>query len=179
MLHYYVSPHSDPAGGKRVKDFAIEIGHPASTAVAPVAEPPPLAAPVRVTCGPVATGKRLRAVALGLALMAHAAVLYALSRERDVAGRGGQLIDTISVTIVSSSLLDARQPDLAQPNAYVPISAAVARRKVAHLQRHFFSQAKKDWFGADTFLGLMRLRGMESRSPSGFAEAFHARKLVL
>ena len=25
---------------------------------------------------------------------------------------------------------------------------------------------------------LMRLRGVESRSPSGFAEAFHARKLV-
>jgi LmbE family N-acetylglucosaminyl deacetylase len=69
--------------------------------------------------------------------------------------------------------------DLAQPNAYIPVSAAVARRKVGHLRRHFSSQGKKDWFGADTFLGLMRLRGMESRSPSGFAEAFHARKLVL
>jgi len=54
---------------------------------------------------------------MGLALMAHAAVLYALSREVDEAGGGGQLIDTISVTIVSSNLLDARQADLAQPNA--------------------------------------------------------------
>ena len=69
--------------------------------------------------------------------------------------------------------------DLAPPNAYVPVSASVARRKVAHLRRHFSSQRKKDWFVADNFLGLMRLRGMESRSPSGFAEAFHARKLVL
>jgi LmbE family N-acetylglucosaminyl deacetylase len=69
--------------------------------------------------------------------------------------------------------------DLAPPNAYVPISASVARRKVSHLQRHFSSQRKKDWFVADNFLGLMRLRGMESRSPSGLAEAFHARKLVL
>ena len=100
-----------------MKDFAIDIGHPMSTAVAPAPEAPPLAAPIRVALAPAASHKRLRAVALGLALMAHAAVLYALSRERDVAGRGGQLIDTISVTIVSSSLLDARQPDLAQPNA--------------------------------------------------------------
>jgi LmbE family N-acetylglucosaminyl deacetylase len=69
--------------------------------------------------------------------------------------------------------------DLAQPNAYVAISGPVARRKVGHLRRHFFSQRKKDWFVADNFLALMRLRGMESRAPSGFAEAFHARKLVL
>ena len=69
--------------------------------------------------------------------------------------------------------------DLAPPNAYVPIPASLARRKVAHLKRHFSTQRRKDWFVADNFLGLMRLRGMESRSPSGFAEAFHARKLVL
>ena len=69
--------------------------------------------------------------------------------------------------------------DLAPPNAYVPIPASLARRKVAHLKRHFSTQRRKDWFVADNFLGLMRLRGMECRSPSGFAEAFHARKLVL
>ena len=69
--------------------------------------------------------------------------------------------------------------DLAPPNAYVAVSARVARRKVAHLQRYFSSQRTKDWFVAENFLGLMRLRGLESRSASGFAEAFHARKLVL
>jgi LmbE family N-acetylglucosaminyl deacetylase len=69
--------------------------------------------------------------------------------------------------------------DLAPPNAYVPVSASVARRKVHHLGRYFSSQRKKDWFVGENFLGLMRLRGMESRSPSGLAEAFHARKLVL
>ncbi|MGC2518244.1 MAG: PIG-L deacetylase family protein [Burkholderiales bacterium] len=68
--------------------------------------------------------------------------------------------------------------DLATPNAYVPISTSVARRKISHLNRCFSSQRSKDWFAADTFLGLMRLRGLESRSQSGFAEAFHARKLV-
>jgi LmbE family N-acetylglucosaminyl deacetylase len=69
--------------------------------------------------------------------------------------------------------------DLAQPNAYVPLPGPIARRKASHLRRYFASQRRKDWFVTDNFLGLMRLRGMESRSPSGFAEAFHARKLVL
>ena len=68
--------------------------------------------------------------------------------------------------------------DLVTPNAYVSVSTSVARRKVNHLNRCFSSQCSKDWFAADTFLGLMRLRGLESRSQSGFAEAFHARKLV-
>jgi LmbE family N-acetylglucosaminyl deacetylase len=69
--------------------------------------------------------------------------------------------------------------DLATPNVYIPISTSLARRKISHLNRCFSSQRSKDWFAADTFLGLMRLRGLESRSPSGFAEAFHARKLVI
>jgi len=68
--------------------------------------------------------------------------------------------------------------DLANPNVYVPISTSLARRKVSHLNRCFLSQRGKEWFTGDTFLGLMRLRGLESRSQSGFAEAFHARKLV-
>jgi LmbE family N-acetylglucosaminyl deacetylase len=68
--------------------------------------------------------------------------------------------------------------DLVTPNVYVPISKSLARRKMVHLDRCFSSQRGKDWFTADTFLGLMRLRGLESRSKSGFAEAFHARKLV-
>lgn len=69
--------------------------------------------------------------------------------------------------------------DLAQPNAYVPVSEYLAQCKVAHLERHFASQRSKDWFLADNFLALMRLRGLECRATSGFAEAFHIRKLVL
>jgi LmbE family N-acetylglucosaminyl deacetylase len=69
--------------------------------------------------------------------------------------------------------------DLATPNAYVPISTSIVRRKISHLKRFFLSQHGKDWFTDDTFRGLMRLRGLESRSRSGFAEAFHARKLVV
>ena len=69
--------------------------------------------------------------------------------------------------------------DLASPNTYVPVPASLARRKVSHLGRYFSSQRSKDWFVADNFLALMRIRGLECRSPSGFAEAFHSRKLVL
>jgi LmbE family N-acetylglucosaminyl deacetylase len=69
--------------------------------------------------------------------------------------------------------------DLKPTNLYVEIPAALAKRKVTHLQRHFASQRSKGWFEADNFLAIMRLRGLEIRSGSGYAEAFHARKLVV
>ena len=69
--------------------------------------------------------------------------------------------------------------DLGRPNLFVPVTKAIAERKVAHLLEHFGSQRSKDWFSEDTFLGLMRLRGLECRSPSGLAEAFHSRKAVI
>lgn len=69
--------------------------------------------------------------------------------------------------------------DLEQPNTYVPLAASIAKRKAAHVGRHFASQRKRSWFRAETFLALMRLRGIECRSASGFAEAFHARKIVI
>ncbi len=69
--------------------------------------------------------------------------------------------------------------DLGQPNLYVPLTSAQAHRKTKHLMRHFGSQRSKSWFDSENFLALARLRGLECRSPSGYAEAFHARKLVL
>jgi LmbE family N-acetylglucosaminyl deacetylase len=69
--------------------------------------------------------------------------------------------------------------DLGRPNLYVPLAAAHYERKIDYLFQAFESQAEKAWFDRTTFLGLMRIRGMESNSPSGYAEAFHARKLIL
>jgi LmbE family N-acetylglucosaminyl deacetylase len=69
--------------------------------------------------------------------------------------------------------------DLKPPNLYVEIPTALAKRKVAHLQRHFTSQRNKQWFEPENFLAIMRLRGLESRSASGYSEAFHARKLTM
>lgn len=69
--------------------------------------------------------------------------------------------------------------DLGQPNAFVPLSPRTRRRKLAHLMRHFGSQRSKSWFRPEVFDAMMALRGVECRAPSGFAEAFHARKLTL
>ncbi len=69
--------------------------------------------------------------------------------------------------------------DLGQPNLFVPVSRDVARRKVRTLLECFPSQAGRDWFDEDAFLGLMRVRGLECRAPERLAEAFHARKLIL
>jgi len=69
--------------------------------------------------------------------------------------------------------------DLTAPNVYVPLSAEIVRRKIDLLLEHFPSQREKHWFTDDLFRGLMRLRGMEANSPTGLAEAFRCRKLVL
>lgn len=69
--------------------------------------------------------------------------------------------------------------DIGQPNLYMPISARTLERKIDLLLSHFGSQRSKDWFDAETFRGLARLRGMECRAPERYAEAFFARKLTL
>jgi LmbE family N-acetylglucosaminyl deacetylase len=69
--------------------------------------------------------------------------------------------------------------DLGTPNVFVPIPADIARDKVRLITETFASQRPKDWFDEELFLGLMRVRGMEVRSPTGYAEAFTARKLSL
>jgi LmbE family N-acetylglucosaminyl deacetylase len=69
--------------------------------------------------------------------------------------------------------------DMGQPNLYVPISAVALKKKIDLLITHFGSQRSKQWFDAETFLGLARLRGMECRAPDRYAEAFVGRKLSL
>ena len=69
--------------------------------------------------------------------------------------------------------------DVGQPNLYMPVSASALQRKIDLLISHFGSQRSKQWFDAETFLGLARLRGMECRAPERYAEAFFARKLLL
>lgn len=69
--------------------------------------------------------------------------------------------------------------DLSTPNVYVPVTAAIAKQKSRKLMKLYGSQRDKHWFTASTFEALLRLRGIESRSRSGLAEAFHCRKLVI
>jgi len=69
--------------------------------------------------------------------------------------------------------------DLGRPNFFVPLERDVYEQKVEYLMQAFATQRSKPWFDRDTFLGLMRLRGMECVSPSAHAEAFYCRKVVL
>jgi LmbE family N-acetylglucosaminyl deacetylase len=68
---------------------------------------------------------------------------------------------------------------LGSPPVFVPLPAATVKRKVDLLMKVFESQRDKQWFTPSTFEALMRLRGIECNAPSGYAEAFYGRKLVL
>jgi LmbE family N-acetylglucosaminyl deacetylase len=87
--------------------------------------------------------------------------------------------NTFRNQVVAEYEIPKFEGDLGHPNVYVPVSDEVVERKIALLSEHFGSQRRKSWFRPQTFRGLMAIRGVECNAPSGFAEAFHVRKLVL
>jgi LmbE family N-acetylglucosaminyl deacetylase len=68
---------------------------------------------------------------------------------------------------------------LTTPSAYVALSRAQVERKVTILWDCYRTQHAKRWFTAETFRGLMRLRGIESGGETGWAEGFHVSKFLL
>jgi LmbE family N-acetylglucosaminyl deacetylase len=69
--------------------------------------------------------------------------------------------------------------DLGSPNVFVPLPESLCNRKIATIIRSFKTQLNKPWFTKETFSALLRLRGIESNSASGYAEAFYCRKILL
>lgn len=69
--------------------------------------------------------------------------------------------------------------DMGSPNVFVQVDDAICRRKIDTLLRSFKTQADKQWFSEDTFLALLRLRGIESGTCTRYAEGFYGRKMVL
>ena len=69
--------------------------------------------------------------------------------------------------------------DLGAPNTFVPLSETLARGKAGLLWKCFETQRAKQWFAEETFLSLMRLRGIECNASDKYAEGFYARKTVL
>lgn len=69
--------------------------------------------------------------------------------------------------------------DLGRPGVFAPLPRDVVDFKLEALARFYPSQAGKQWFDVQAFRAILRLRGLECNAPSGFAEAFHARKLRL
>jgi LmbE family N-acetylglucosaminyl deacetylase len=67
--------------------------------------------------------------------------------------------------------------DLRPVTHYVPLSTDQATAKAALLDEAYPSQQVHDWWDAETFLGLLRLRGVECRSR--YAEGFVSPKTVL
>jgi LmbE family N-acetylglucosaminyl deacetylase len=68
--------------------------------------------------------------------------------------------------------------DLGAPNFFVHLDETMCKMKIEHILAHFKTQGSRHWFSEDTFLALMRLRGVESQSPGRYAEAFYCRKIV-
>ncbi|GBE17309.1 glcNAc-PI de-N-acetylase [bacterium BMS3Abin15] len=68
--------------------------------------------------------------------------------------------------------------DLGQPNFFAPLDKELVNRKIDILLDSFKSQSGKHWFDRDTFQAIMRVRGMESATVVGFAEAFYGRKTI-
>jgi LmbE family N-acetylglucosaminyl deacetylase len=68
--------------------------------------------------------------------------------------------------------------DLGSPNAFVHLRESIVRKKVDLILNNFPSQQDKQWFDRETFQAILRLRGVESNSPTKYAEAFYCRKMI-
>lgn len=68
--------------------------------------------------------------------------------------------------------------DFGSPNFFVQLDEALSRKKTSYLTKYFDTQGNRHWFTAETFLSVLKLRGVESRAPGGFAEGFYCRKLA-
>ena len=69
--------------------------------------------------------------------------------------------------------------DIGTPNFFVNLSQDICQRKIEAILASFKSQQNKPWFTEDAFLSLLRLRGIESRSPTKYAEGFYGRKIIV
>lgn len=69
------------------------------------------------------------------------------------------------------------ESDLPNPSVYVRVSDVTAREKARLLAQCYPSQTGRDWFDDESFLGLMRVRGVQCRAR--YAEAFVMEKAVL
>ena len=69
--------------------------------------------------------------------------------------------------------------DFGSPNCFVHLDDAICRKKIRYILDSFKTQEQNHWFEEETFLALLRLRGMECNASCKYAEAFYCRKMVL
>jgi LmbE family N-acetylglucosaminyl deacetylase len=69
--------------------------------------------------------------------------------------------------------------DLGAPNVFVYLDEVVCQKKIEYIRRCFKTQSNRNWFSDETFLSMLRLRGIESNAPGKYAEGFYCRKVIL
>ncbi len=69
------------------------------------------------------------------------------------------------------------ETDLPNPSLYLPVPTETAQQKARLLAQYYPSQCGRGWFDDETFLALMRVRGMQCRAR--YAEAFTVDQSVL
>ena len=69
--------------------------------------------------------------------------------------------------------------DLGVPNLFVHLNEQICKKKIDFIMDSFKSQQNRDWFTPDSFLSILRIRGIESRAPGKYGEGFYSRKVVI
>lgn len=69
--------------------------------------------------------------------------------------------------------------DFGNPNFFFSAAEPHRKVKIDGLMSNFASQSDRSWFTPETFDGLMRLRGVQAVSPTGYAEGFYSRRISL
>jgi LmbE family N-acetylglucosaminyl deacetylase len=100
----------------------------------------------------------------------------------DDAHQDHRLVGSLATTVWRDALvlhyeIPKWDGDMASPTHFVGLTAEEAHRKVELLNECYPSQAGHDWWDDEMFLGLLRIRGMESRHQ--YAEGFFASKVLL
>jgi len=68
--------------------------------------------------------------------------------------------------------------DIGSPNFFVHLDAGLCETKIRYIENSFTSQSQNHWFSRDAFYSLLKFRGIESNSPTGYAEGFYSRKVI-
>ena len=100
----------------------------------------------------------------------------------DDAHQDHRLVGSLATTVWRDALvlhyeIPKWDGDMAAPTHFVGLTPEEARRKVELLNESYPSQTGHDWWDDEMFLGLLRIRGMESRHQ--YAEGFFASKVLL
>jgi LmbE family N-acetylglucosaminyl deacetylase len=68
--------------------------------------------------------------------------------------------------------------DLGSPNLFFHLNESISQKKIEYILQSFKTQHENSWFSKETFLSILRIRGIESNAQSKYAEAFYCRKVV-